>query len=264
MSMRSKPISMDPKQEFAALIDGFDTLTSCSDELDEFSELIASFELIAAAVERESSPEMLLGFFNDFEQRWRDNLNENAASAPDLNIWTIADLGLDEVRNCRVLKWLLDPNETHCQGIRFLNCLLQAIREPPWADEDGRIRVYREVTMSEGDSRVDITIESSFTVLWIEAKILADGDLEQLERYSERARPRLRDRRFIGKLLEERGTSGEPLVATFTRMLWSDVAKALKRFGTEDGTSSAARNPFVARLARQYADFVDSHVKKKG
>ena len=264
----SKDCSMDSKQEFAGFMGGFIAQTGPTNRILEFDELLAKFELISAAdapkEAGEVAQEMLHEFLHDFEQKLREYLSENAESAPTLNVWTIADLGDGEVQHCKVLKWFLDPNETHCQGTCFLNCLLQTIGENPWTEKDGRIRVYREVTMEGGDSRVDITIESSFIVLWIEAKTRAEGDLEQLDRYSERARARLGDRRFIGKLLEECGTSREPLTAEFTRLLWSDVEAALRLFGAENGTPSAAKNPFVAKLAKQYADFIDSHVRKKG
>jgi len=268
MSKRAHPATALQAREFVALLDGFDALAGPRDEIGDFAALLTEFEPTLAAEVSAARVEFSLDeardFFDSFDTKWRAYLEEDAENSSILNIWRIADLGIDEVRNCRVLKWLLDPGETHCQGVRFLNCLLEAIGEP-LVDEASRIQVRREVSMAEGHSRVDIMIESRSTVLLIEAKIRAEEDMDQLKRHSGGAQQRIHGRRFIGKLLTEQGTSGEALVAGFTRLLWSDVAGALRRFGRNDEEVSSfrAENSFVARLALQYADFIHSHFKSR-
>jgi hypothetical protein len=158
----------------------------------------------------------------------------------------------------RVLKWFLDPNESHCQGIRLLRCLFEVMGEQ-WIDEADTTRVRREV--SEGDSRFDIVIESRSVFACIEVKIRAQESREQLVRYFERVDKKIRGRRFVGRLLTVDGKSGEPVVERFTRLLWSDVACALRRFcGAEYGSDPLTpRSLLIRELASQYADFITSH-----
>ena len=121
--------------------------------------------------------------------------------------------------------------------------------------------------MHTGDTRIDILIESESTVLCIEAKIGAKEDHDQLNRYAQIVGQRASrlGKGFSGRLLTASGTSGEPIVEEFRRLLWSDVAKALQRFAGQDSQDDhlAARNPFVSKLAGQYAAFLQSHVVKE-
>jgi hypothetical protein len=68
-------------------------------------------------------------------------------------------------------------------------------------------------------------------------------------------------RRFIGRLLTIGGKSRELVEKEFKRLLWSDVARALRRFADEDHVSDplTARSPFVRELASQYAGFITSY-----
>ena len=92
-------------------------------------------------------------------------------------------------------------------------------------------------------------------MLCIEAKIGAEENAGQLERYFERFH--VPGKRFVGKLLTPAG--GEVAAKGFSRLLWSDVADALLRFGASD--AAAARSPFVGQLALQYAEFIRSHFR---
>ncbi len=188
--------------------------------------------------------------FDGFEARWAQYRESRAAEAPGLNIWDVANLGRDEVRNCRVLSWLLDPQGSHFQGSRFLNCFLAAAGEAPLAPgEEEAVRVRPEVWVGE-DSRVDLRIETDQRCIWVEAKIQAAECFSQIGRYSALAEIGLGRRRFAGRLLTVGGSSGESVGHGFRRMVWKDVAIALRQF------SSGAANPFVARLADQYGDYL--------
>ena len=249
------------QREYAMLLGAFESLTRPPDEKAEFSGLLVRFQEIVEAGhlpnETTTSVEDARDLLNRFQRFWQPYLDESAAAPPSMNIWRVAELGLGEVRNCRVLKWLLDPNELHCQGVRFLRCLFEEMSEQ-WIDETDAILVSREAPTPEADSRLDIVIESRSVFACIEVKIQEQEDREQLARYFESARKKLRGRRFIGRLLTTEGKTREHVTEGFTRLLWSDVARALRRFAGQGNAADplTARSQFIRELASQYADFV--------
>jgi hypothetical protein len=256
------------RREFVTLLGAFEALTSPPNESQQFADLFARFQEAAQASQFSGADELsreARGLLDCFQSIWEPYLEANAEAPPSINIWRVTGLGLDEVGNCRVLKWLLDPNESHCRGTRLLRCLFEMMGEP-WVDEGDTVLVRREVRTSEGDCRLDIVIESPLLYVCIEAKIEAQESREQLAEYFNVSAGRIRDRRFIGRLLTAGGKSGEPVSECFTRLLWSDVAQALRRFGCGENDSDplAARCALIRELASQYADFITSHFGKQG
>jgi hypothetical protein len=211
----------DQQQEFAMLISAFESLTKPPDELQQFGDLLSRFQEIAEAShlarDDDLSIEEAREVLDRFQSLWQPYLEENAEAPPSINIWKVTGLGLDEVGNCRFLKWLLDPNESHCQGTRLLRCLFDAMSEQ-WIGDVDTILVRREVFTPEGDSRLDIVIESRSVFACIEVKIQAQESREQLARNFKSVGEVLRGRRFIGRLLTVDGTSREPVVEGFTRL----------------------------------------------
>jgi hypothetical protein len=254
----------DQQGEFAMLIDDFESITGPTPESQQFADLLDRFQIAAAhllAPGNDLVPEDARDLVDRFQRLWQPYLEARAAAPPSMNIWKAVGIGLDEVEHCRVLTWLLDPNGAHCQGTRLLRCLFEAMGEP-WIDEADTISVRREVSTPDGDSRIDIVIKSRSVFVCIEAKIQAEESSEQLVRYFERVGKKT-DRRFVGRLLTVEGKRREPVAGGFTRLLWSDVAGALRRFAGKDHVSDpfTARSPFVQELASQYADFITSHFR---
>jgi hypothetical protein len=109
--------------EFASLFQEFESLPKSPDESSQFANLLARFEQLSEADslarENDISLEETGDLLGRFERLWQPYLEENAAAPPSICVWEVADVGLDEVRNCRVLNWLLVPNESHLQGVRF-------------------------------------------------------------------------------------------------------------------------------------------------
>lgn len=227
--------------EFACLLDDFERLESPRAEGD-------------AAL---SADEVRL-FFAEFENLWVSHLESNASHPPAVNIWQVAGLGRDEVRNCRALFWLLDWNESHCQGRRFLRCFLEAMGQSADVADEPSLAVKREERTWCGDSRIDLLLESDRHVICIEVKILAAEDTAQLDRYFEQVggRARAQGKDFVGKFLTIGGKSSESVADGFTRLLWQDVATALRRFASSSDELYGARSTFVQALALQYASFV--------
>ncbi len=97
-------------------------------------------------------------------------------------VWRLAD---DEVRNCRVLRWLLDPLARHGLGTAILRRFLDDVAEgaaaagidhPPFVSpEDAMVSV--EVT--RGSTRADIVVGTSTWTVVIEAKVWASEHDDQ-------------------------------------------------------------------------------------
>lgn len=107
-----------------------------------------------------------------------------------LNVWTVAGLKDNEVRNTAVLAWLLDPYGSHGLADAFPLRLLAKIRPcPEWLDglqALGSIKVtLEERPLASTENRIDITIEGPDFVLYLESKIRAVEGERQLDRYQE-------------------------------------------------------------------------------
>jgi hypothetical protein len=129
-----KPRTGDQLQQgFALLLDAFESLSSPLEEVAPLNDFLMRFQDLANATDHAKHTEISEGdlcrLFESFEALWRSYVEENAHRPLSINIWKVAALGLDEVSNCRVLKWLLDPNESHFQSTRFLRCLFAVMGE---------------------------------------------------------------------------------------------------------------------------------------
>jgi hypothetical protein len=143
-------------------------------------------------------------FFNLFKQYYVPFVK----SGGTINVWEVAGVGTDEVRNCAVLGWLLDCQGSHGQGTLFLHWLLEALSVAPFsracrahlpqvlhAHPPYRATVENTYEQEGSDgvmpnSRVDIVIENESFLLFIEAKVHAGETGNQLERYSSILRSR--------------------------------------------------------------------------
>jgi hypothetical protein len=138
-------------------------------------------------------------FFHQFRRQYAPFVK----SGGTINVWEVAGIDTDEVRNCAVLRWLLDCHGSHGQGEAFLRCFLDSLRTAPLNKASCLTRLpqavqvhapYRTVSESayaEGcpddkipNSRVDIAIENETFLLFIEAKVHAGETGNQIERYN--------------------------------------------------------------------------------
>jgi len=101
----------------------------------------------------------------------------------------VLHLGHDEVRNCRVLAWLLDPLGAHGLGDRFLRSFLVLVNDsrpdstPIELSDLDLVRIL--VEEARGDTRADIVIYGATWCVLIEAKIFAAEGRQQLTRLAE-------------------------------------------------------------------------------
>ncbi|HDR1229421.1 PD-(D/E)XK nuclease family protein [Pasteurella multocida] len=102
------------------------------------------------------------------------------------NVWAAANLGRNEVRNSKTLRWFLDVSETHGQGDFFLNSLLKALPRSIGVEKIKNYRATEECCpLGEQSERVDIEIDGENFLLFIEVKIDAVEGINQLQRYQD-------------------------------------------------------------------------------
>lgn len=171
------------------------------------------------------------------------------------DIWTIAGIGHDEVRNARVLAWLLDPYGSHGVGDSYLVEL--------WRRLDGEKkfgfpmtaleRVAREnYPLGNGENRIDIEITGHHFILFIEVKIYA-GETKsgQLQLYSKLAAEKaksLHKPNWAILYLSEDEIGG---IQNCVQFRWKDIARVIRSHHRgKDQTS------FSARLALHFAQHV--------
>ncbi len=157
-----------------------------------------------------------------------------------INVWEASGLGWDELRNSKVLAWLLDCRGTHGQGSRILAALLECVPQdtrnlptPETADLPYWTHI-ESCPLGERESRVDIEIDGEGLLLFIEVKIRAVETSDQLDRYLEIANAKARGRPWGLVYLTRHGAlpsrfAGPQADLPLVPVSWSDVASVIKR-----------------------------------
>lgn len=156
------------------------------------------------------------------------------------NPWEIASLNRDELRNSKVLAWLLNPRGSHGFGCLLLDELLKEVDKHLQVDFSTTRTSYigvRTESCPDGDqgNRVDIEIDAPAFYLIIEIKIYAPLGDKQLERYGQIASARARERPWAilyltphGKLPTEPGKWHERVVPISWKKIASLFSNALR------------------------------------
>ncbi len=109
------------------------------------------------------------------------------------NIFSILNIGEREFFICKVLKELLSPSGSHCQGILFLRPFVKNVLGLNIPDTElAGAKVYREYYTSQG-RYIDIVIETVNYFIAIEVKITAKDLNRQCIDYYEEAKHRCAD-----------------------------------------------------------------------
>jgi hypothetical protein len=204
------------------------------------------------------SPEAL----NQTLQSLRAPLMSARSSGAFLNVWSIAGLKRDEVRNAAVFASLLDPLICPEIGPAFLWAFLRRIREsgggslPNEADIKAGYTVQTEDRpLGNADSRVDLSIEGRDFLLLIEVKIDAGEGLAQLSRYNDvlREKANLLEKRPALVYLSPRPSSRPPRGTFYAD--WTDVATAARNVARDFQSDGYA---IVSTFLRHFA----AHVKQ--
>ena len=192
----------------------------------------------------------------------RPHANRLKPAGDSINIWRVAGLERDEVRNAAVLGWILDARQSHGYGASVLNALLCDLRRRqqgyfPVPDEViGSYSVAREVySFGDGQNRVDLMIDTQFSVIIIEVKIRAAERSHQVRDYLNVARERalnLKKSNSCVIYLTPKRVSANVADPRLVLCAWKDVARAIRSAVSRDGRSS-----FSARALFQLAEHFD-------
>ncbi|MDD0823176.1 PD-(D/E)XK nuclease family protein [Mannheimia sp. AT1] len=150
-----------------------------------------------------------------------------------LNVWEAANLGRNEVRNSKTLRWFLDRYAKHGQKDLFLSEFLKCLPEPWCSISIGNYWAIEECCpLGEQTERVDIEIDADNFLLFIEVKIDAFEGEKQLERYYETAKAKSKGRPFGIIYLTRDGIlpefySNKP---EFCGLSWGELANHWQKF----------------------------------
>jgi len=203
-----------------------------------------------------------------FLSKFKPAIRNHYAHGLGVNVWKVASVKYDEVRNSAILAWLLDSNGSHGQGNIFLEGLLswladnksvsQQAREnlpKPGCTEDVQYRIRPEsLPLGEKESRVDIEISGPF-VLIIEVKINATENGDQLRRYLDIARKKAGDKKWGVLFLTRYGTppNDTTLHDSVCRISWKQMISIIN-----DVTDKKVhQGSFIEHQIKQFC----SHIK---
>lgn len=153
--------------------------------------------------------------------------------------WQVAGLKRDEVRNSRVLSWLLNPRGSHGFGDKLLVALLAEINQHLAKNEQPILGLtvskncrVKEEQCPDGDqsNRVDIEISDANFYLLIEVKIQALEGEQQLARYGDIAAKRAVNKPWGMIYLTPRGNQSKSAgkwIDKVTPMSWQQLAHIL-------------------------------------
>jgi hypothetical protein len=207
-------------------------------------------------------------FFSLFKRHYEPFVR----SGGTIDVWDVVGVGMDEVRNCAVLGWLLDCYGSHGQGTAFLRWFLETVhleplkagcreRFPQAAHIHAPYRTIlenaydqRNVEGKTPDSRVDIVIENNAFLLFIEAKIQAGETGNQLERYTGILHSRAGGRRYGMVFLTPTGRSAQDESISGVACLgWKQLAETFET-RTQNISSGmvSPQQPLWAMLVQQF------------
>lgn len=178
---------------------------------------------------------------------------------PNLNIFDGFNIGENELKHCSVLSWFFNPSANHCQGQLFLELFLKKFKLSEIMDHcDHR---YFKVSVEDNFSeygRVDISIFNDKFWFIIEAKITANEQDDQINRYqkllSQKSSmfdiPKSHSLLFFLTRDGRHPTSG---VADYC-ISWKEISEILKKFST------LCKNEFVSLIAIQYSKYIKNNI----
>lgn len=165
---------------------------------------VASIEGFLSDVNRIRTRTAVLNAPDDSEQTTLDLHNRLEDFLPSLNlqvdraksqghfvnVWEVAQLRRDELRNASVLAWILNPSASHGRGAAVLNSLLSLLKErhsesfPLSLPLHGAYTVTTEsCPFSDQSNRIDIAIDGDDFFIFVEVKVDASEGVGQLSRY---------------------------------------------------------------------------------
>jgi hypothetical protein len=180
-----------------------------------------------------------------------------------INVWAVSGLGRSELRNASVLAWLFNAHQTHGRGAEILRTFMRRLKQQcdgvfPLPDElsDSYSVVSECYPFSSTENRVDLVIEGSNFLAFIEIKIDAPEGVDQIKRYSELAEAMASATAkshcviFLTRTRARHLRQKDVLFAT-----WTDISDAIRAVVAPEGGCLTARS-FGDRVLLQFANHV--------
>lgn len=228
------------------------------DQLAEWRVFFSNWErLVPPKGTSEESPSLDCERFDSFGKAFGNPYEEYRRSGAMVNVWRAAGLKHDELPNSQVLSWILDKFGDHGQGSVILERLVELLSNQMVGVSAAKVRTNNYWTRTEqlplGDleSRVDIEIESSAFLIFIEVKVRAPETGDQLQRYVDLAPKKAAGRPWSIIYLTTNGRKPDSvdLHGKVIPLSWRQIANIL-----DAHTSGATGNTFSGRIFRQFAD----------
>lgn len=235
---------------------------SLSDFLDAFARIG-----VEQAPSKSVTPSSLeVGFISDFLKSMKAPLKAARASAWNFDPWEVAGLGRDEVRNARVLAWLLNPMGSHGYGDALLQNFLDHLRvrhQDFPASLEGYCHVRTEQSPNgERSERVDIEVDAASFYFLVEVKIGAPEGVEQLSRYAQLAKTMAGKRPwaiiYLTPKKKETKTGGDYSDHIIT-MSWRETARMIEGLSSDASKSSAVGWNAASHAVAAFAKHVRNH-----
>ena len=207
-------------------------------DVDKLERFFSEFELARPFGKPTSEPAKAAVYpysdaLSKFLTKLREPLERTRASGELLNVWWLAGVGRDELTNTELLGWLLDCNGSHSRGNRVWESILKRIaRDLPTGFPFGPHLVKNYITRLEPyplgntESRIDIELEGDTFLIFVEAKIEATYDRDQIDRYlkllSHKADNRQYFLLFISSSPPDEIPPDKVVIVT-----WRDIAKTI-------------------------------------
>ena len=96
-------------------------------------------------VDLQKLPELICDEFSEFAGSFTEMFGASLRRGELTNVWRAAGIGRDELRNCEVLKWILDKFGDHGQGSAILERLLNLVGGPVTAELVEGVKLLRLV-----------------------------------------------------------------------------------------------------------------------
>jgi hypothetical protein len=174
--------------------------------------------------------------FEKFVHTFRSTFHDLRRSGGFINVWAVAGLKTNELRNAAVLAWLFDANQTHGFGSTILHAFLRQIHKhyngifPLPLNTLGAYSVSTECyPLGNVESRVDIVVDGQEFVAIIEVKIRAvEGD-KQIERYLDlaKAKAKIRNSNAYCVIFLSPVRQPQPL-ENVIMATWNDIARSIE------------------------------------
>lgn len=234
--------------------------------LDHF---LKEFCRLKAFISLPSSPPPEIGLESTRVQQFLSEFGRVAKKAgqfgDQINIWSVAGLGRNEVRNASVLAWALDSREPHGRGSAIFYSLLERLSRQhngPFPLDLTPTSAYRILTehysLDNDGNRVDLVIDGPDFAAFIEVKINAREGREQIQRYErlleERAKALRRNRYGLIYLTRSGDKPQGPTSPVVVTATWNDISYAIQKVVRNQQSEGIT---FVDQLLLQFARHIE-------